>query len=159
MMHFRETSAGDQLTITITVALPGADHSATLSGPVRGPMIDGLLWWALGRILDHFVAAAYPAQFAAQFAAHDALTTGESIVHYIYTTPFYEADDARASRITELVHTRLPELAPLRALVPQGTELHEQAMRVATIMRERMRVDVPILHGVADMYQQQQTAA
>jgi len=152
MIHLTETANGDQLTITMAVVLPDATYKATLSGHVRGPMIDGLLWWAMGRILDQFVAAAFPAQFAAQFAEHDALTMGESLLHYIYTTPFYEADDARAARIMALVHGKLPELAPLRTLVPNGTALHELATRVATILHERMRVDVGTLHGVEEVY-------
>jgi len=159
MMHFTETQQGDMLTISVHVGLPDATYTATLSGRMRGPILDALLWWALGRTMDHLVATAQPIVWAAQFhqANSEALYTGESLVHFTtVVAPFYEADDERAQRIMRVVHEHLPELAPLATMRPGLQPVYELAQHIAAILVRRVGdPTATVLHGVEEVYNKQ----
>lgn len=147
MMHFTEYQQGDMLTITMELRLPDATYTATLSGHMRSPIVEGLLWWAFGHCLDHVVSRTMTAD-------------GEALSHLYTRTPFYESDDARARRIVSHFRSRMPELAPLASTRPDLSATFDMAVNILVILHDRLHCpDSGVLHGVENVYHRQEEAA
>ncbi len=160
MLHFSEYAEGELFTISVTVRFTDVQHTATLTDRLRRPLIDALLWWALGRTLDHLVATAYNAILLRQGDVHEAYTEAEALHDLYFRTPYTESDDERATRITRYFMEHLPRLAPLCELAPPLKAVYAQAEAIARILHERVEHSYATpLHGVADVYHVAREAA
>lgn len=147
-MTLRETSTGNMLALSIDFTTLSGRMTATLSGHTRAAIIDGLLWWALNRKLDAFVAACMHLPIHASMQHAQALHRGESLVHYVHFTPWHKAEEKRASSICGKVEEHLPELAPLASLSPAHQREHDQLITLATLLRKRLAHPADPYHGL-----------
>lgn len=157
-MNFTEhITPSEHVTITVRIDLFGAEHSATLSGRFRYAVLDGLLWWTLNRYMGAFVAHCMPMVHHADMEQASALHDGEALVHYVYTAPFAEADDARALRIMAFIGRHLPTLAVL-ATTPELVALHDRMLLLAETLKDRLDHPGEALHGVEGILKHQDAA-
>lgn len=147
-MILRETSTGDMLTLSIDFTTLSGRMTATLSGPSRCSIIDGLLWWALNRKLDAFVASCMHLPIHASMQHAQALHRGEALVHFVHFTPWHKAEEKRASSICRKVEQHIPDLAPLASLSPAHQREHDQLITLATLLRKRMAHPADPYHGL-----------
>lgn len=159
-MTITEQSQGEQMTLTLSVYLTDATYSTSITGRLRRPLVDGLLWWALGRTLDHIVANALASGHPGCEQMGELVHTGERLVAYLFATPFHQAENPKAERIMDLVAKHLPELAPLVTAMPEFAEPFALAQRLTTILTQRIEHSYGnALHGVEDVYTQTKKAA
>lgn len=152
-MTITETSTGDMLTMRIDIATLSGPANASLHGRMRYAIIDGLLWWALGRKLDALVAAAMRLPIHHNEEQAQALHVGEALVAYVTTTPWEESDDDRAARIYRTMRQRLPELAPLCALGQDHAREHSEATALVELLQARLAHPGDAGHGLDGILQ------
>lgn len=162
MRHLNLTASttDDHWTIDAALELPGATYRVTVTHRVRRAIIDGIIWWALGRALDHWVSR-IQAIAATRPVDPDAYHKAESLLHYVtHTADYGEAGDARAGAIMRTVRDTIPELAPLADLVPAGSHLYALTDRLAKVLAERIELSYgDALHGVREEYNEEGMAA
>ena len=125
MITLHEASQGEVITLSISIDTGACIHRATLSGRFRYYLIDGLCWWAYGRLLDHVVANTMTAD-------------GEELIHLYTRTPWHEAHEDRAKRIVAHFQDRMPVLMPLVSDRPDLAEALDNAMALLRVLMERL---------------------
>ncbi len=152
MLTITERHQGETIALTAHLALPGATYEATIAGRIRRAMVDGILWWALGRTLDHLAATCMHQVYAAPTQErNDALHAAEALVHYMTHTSYHEADDHRATRIMRVVMDHMPDLAPLATVHPAAMPMYQQAHSIAKALLQRIEHSYgDVLHGVRE---------
>jgi hypothetical protein len=104
------SESADTISAQIKGTTSGEPYTASLSGPVKMDLVDGLLWYALNRKIDWFVATAITPPD--QPDSH-ASFTGYRLALYVTTTPLYMGTSEMQARIMRTIANTLPELEPL----------------------------------------------
>jgi hypothetical protein len=161
MMHLRRTRTAQAVTIHLEATRMGGQLiKATLSDqPDRTQaVVDGLLWWALDRKLDAFVAYHVGQETP---ATEDLIFLGVRLLHYVQTTTYHEAEGEQAMRIGNTITTHLPELHGLIEAGDTSAEAeHAELMALAQLIQGRIQRPGMPEHGIqAIMVDEQQTVA
>lgn len=136
-MRLNIHTAGEQFTVTITGTGLGKEHTASLSGLIRWPLIDGLLWWLLDRKLDTLVAYCLPLPIHASMPHAQALSVAEGLTTYVHTAPYYRQDVPGALKTLRTIRNKLPELKPLAEVGQEVTIELQRINDLLTILMER----------------------
>lgn len=151
---------GDQFTVKVRSSAMGSPLAASLAGPLKYALIDGLLWWTINRKLDQLVAVAMgqprieDRNQALSFG--NALSTGEDLVMRIYTTPFHEHAEERQKRILAYLSKELPGLEPITrhgAHAPMANAELAELIELCTLLKDRIDHSAEALHGMEGMLQ------
>lgn len=149
-MTLTETIVGRMHTITIAdIALDGK-VTATLSGieQHRYALIDGLLWYSIGRKLEGLWNAFQTVGRTPKTQRAHEVANG--LLIYVHTVPFHESTEERQQRIATNINTYLPDLVTLAEQVRDQRVQDEVAdvRRLATLLRDRIAHPHDAGHGL-----------
>lgn len=154
MMKLYRTLTAEAVTIRVEATSLLGPISATLIAPAphTGPVVDGLLWWALDRKLDAFLAHHVGTDDP---ISENVLFKGVQLLHYVQTVPYHESTRQRAQRIGNTILKDLPELATLVSTVPdpdgRAQAEHAELVELAHLIRDRVNHEGDALHGLDGM--------
>jgi hypothetical protein len=160
-MKLTETIIGRMHTMHLTDTVLGHTISATLSGiePHRYALIDGLLWWCIGRRLELLWESFRSVQ--PDLATKHSHEVASALVRYVHTVPFHEVPEDRQRRIMDMIGKHVPELATLAKRVRNAQAETEVAIvrQLAETLKARIENPNDAGHGLEDVLTYQQIAA
>lgn len=137
----------------VTVSIQVGEHSATLSGRpfAERAIIEGLLWWALGRMIEDFtlglMADAIPAGMLIEIDAE--IHTGERLAQYVYTTPWNVRNNREMLQVIKTLRANLSKILP-DSESGNGDRVQRWKMidKFTELLKDRIKNFDDLSHGV-----------